>query len=139
MFDINGDFRNVKRPTLSVTGYNPSGGAAPSSVPNRAAPAPSQSVSGSPAVSSTVGMGVGMAINNAIQMACYQLIGASDEDIERKACEIYEMAERLKRNAAEGYIAKDLVSPSPKRTAPDGAAEASQRQFDETFDDDIPF
>jgi hypothetical protein len=78
-------------------------------------------------------MGVGMAINNAIQMACYQLIGATDEDIERKACEIYQMAERLKANASAGYIAKDLVD------VPDGAAEASQRQFDETFDDDIPF
>lgn len=136
MFDINGDFKNVKRPTLSVTGGSPA-------VPPPSSVQPSSRSAGNtggatPAVSSAVGMGVGMAINNAILLVANGKI--HDSEIEAKACEIYRMAERLKGNAAAGNISKDLEDTRPAvRDVPEGAAEASQRQFDQTFDDDIPF
>jgi hypothetical protein len=118
MYQQNGDFRNVKKASFTING-TPRPQTTSSSPPSTASKPPAR-------IDNSVGMAVGMAINNAVALACAGKIDEDDLSLEKKAVEIYYLAERLKKNAAAGCIDKDLqgtgIAPS-----------------DDFSDDDIPF
>lgn len=74
-----------------------------------------------PFVDNSVGMGVGMAVNNAVDL-CVAEKGAYDlAYIEAKACDIYELAEKLKANASAGNIRGAQQQAAPQQ--PSGASD----------------
>lgn len=130
MYDVNGDFKNVKKATVSILKKG------------QEQPAPQQSSGGSSAtakkstyVDNTIGMGVGAAMNQAVHL--HGPIQENDNSVnydflEKTACQLYRLAEDLKRNAAAGNIAAGLEETAPP----------APQQYDNNTgmdDDGIPF
>ena len=97
MYSVNGKYRNIKKSSINIL---------KAGEPNTATPAAKASTKESAGTNSsyTVGVAVGAAINQACTLVAGQGLEPHLGEIEALAQDLYELAERLKSQAAAGDI-----------------------------------
>jgi len=127
MYDVNGTFKNVKKATVTLLKKGQAQSAPQQSSGGNSAPAKKSIY-----VDNTIGMGVGAAMNQAVHL--HGTIQENDNSVdfdflEKTACQLYRLAEDLKRNAAAGNIAAGLEETAPP----------APQQYDDAEGDGPPF